>query len=208
MSDTIALRLELNHLLKDIPGNREQIFLAMHDLAKCKVRRIHFRNPQDAEDAVGEAVLYAMGRLHKYNPGRHAACAYFGLMLSRHMLRLVRKAQDEAMVHDGASSRRYDHSVLDAAPARRLPRGTAGRWRDSQVRDAQERHRVKAVLDEALEAACDVLDSSAPGEEIQRAELTIGLLQHVRKALLGRFNRIQADQQRQATTLAEAEPMR
>ncbi len=198
MSDTIALRLELNQLLKDIPANREKIFLAMHDLAMCKVRRIHFLNPQDAEDVVAETVLYAMGRLHKYNPGRHAACAYFGLMLSRHMLRLVRKAQQEAMVHDGPLSRQHDHSVFDTAPARRLPRGVAGRWRESQVRDAQERDRVKDVLDEALAAACQVLDSSAPGEEVQRAELTIGVLQHVRKALLGRFNRIQADQQRDA----------
>ncbi len=195
MSDTPVLRLELNTLLKDIPANREKIYLAMRDLAICKSKRIHFRNLQDAEDAISESVLYVMGRLHKYNPARHAACAYFGLMLQRRMFSLMRRTNDDDTIHPRASSGRRDYCVLDAAPARRLPRTNSPRWRDVQIHDPLERQRVKQVLDEALENACTVVDSSAPGEDVENAELAIGVLQQVRKALLGRFNRIQADRQ-------------
>ncbi|MDA8375951.1 MAG: hypothetical protein M0Z50_02545 [Planctomycetia bacterium] len=197
MSDTPALRLELNELLRDIPANRDRIFLAMRDLALCKARRFHFRNIQDTEDVVSQSVLYVMGRLHRYDPDRHAACAYFGLMLHRYMLRIVRNMKDQYMIHDDITGEPHDDSVLDSAPTQKLPRAMAGRWRNTQIRDTQERNRVKDVLDEALENAC-ALANTVDGEEAEHAQLAIGVLQHVRKALLGRFNRIEADQRRDA----------
>lgn len=202
MSETPALRLELNHLLKDIPSNGEKIHLAMRELALCKIKRIHFRNWQDREDVASEAVMYVMGRLHKYNPGRHAACAFFGLMLRRKMLRLLREMKNDEVIHDSRAdgdtgARQYkDCSILDSAPARRMPRATVPRWRDAQVRDPQDRDRVRNVLDEALENACRFADASAEDPEVERAQLAVGVLQHVRKALLGRFNRIEADYRR------------
>ncbi|MGC8625626.1 MAG: hypothetical protein ACP5VQ_10245 [Phycisphaerae bacterium] len=199
MSDTPALRLELNELLQDISANRDRIFLAMRDLALCKARRFHFRNFQDTEDVVSQSVLYVIGRLHRYDPNRHAACAYFGLMLHRYMLRIVGKMKDQYMIHDHIIGSQRDHSVWDSAPARRLPRANVGRWRNAQVRDPQDRNRVKDVLDEALENACKSANSAA-GEEAEHAQLAIGVLQHVRKALLGRFNRIGADHQRDAAS--------
>ena len=195
MSETPALRLELNQLLQNIPANREKIYLAMHDLAVCKAKRFHFQNIQDREDIVSESVMYVMNRLHKYNSSRHAACAYFGLMLHRQMIRLAQKINDQYVIHDRANNYRHDNSVLDSAPARRLPRGVAGRWRDAQVRDTQDRDRVKGVLDEALEKACTFADSYGDHDELNGPQLAIGVLQHVRKALLGRFNRIEVDNQ-------------
>jgi hypothetical protein len=205
----MALRLELNQLLKDIPANRAKIFLAMHDLAVCKARRFHFQTVQDREDIVSESVMFVMGRLHKYNSSRHAACAYFGLMLHRQMGRLARKLKDQNMVHDRPGNTRSDGSALDSAPNRRLPRRTAGRWRNTQVRDQQDRDRVKDVLDEALSKACAFADAygndtDADGSPIDGAQLAIGVLQHVRKALLGRFNRIEMDNQVGAATPPDA----
>ncbi len=204
MSEKPALRLELNQLLQNIPANRERIYLAMHELAACKASRFHFRNIQDREDIVSESVMYVMNRLHKYNSSRHAACAYFGLMLHRQMIRLAQKINGRHVVHDRAMQDRHDRSVLDSAPARRLPRGVAGRWRDAQVRDAQDRDRVKGVLDEALEKACQFADSYGNHDEVDGPQLAIGVLQHVRKALLGRFNRIEVETESHATPLPDA----
>ena len=206
MTDTPALRLELNHLLRDIPANRDRIYLAMHDLAVCKAKRIHFQNVQDREDTVSEAVMYVMARLHKYNSQRHAACAYFGLMLHRQMMRLARKIQARHMTHDGVSLTRNDSTVLDCAPAHRLPRRGSGRWRDAQVRDVRDRDRVKDVLDEALDKACQFADSYGDQDQVDGPQLAIGVLQHVRKALLGRFNRIEVDNQYTAAPTSEVKP--
>ncbi len=206
MTDTPALRLELNHLLRDIPANRDRIYLAMHDLAVCKAKRIHFQNLQDREDTVSGAVMYVMTRLHKYNSQRHAACAYFGLMLHRQMMRSARKIQARYMTHDGVSLSHRGSSVLDSAPAQRLPRRTAGRWRDAQVRNVQDRDRVKDVLDEALDKACKFADSYGDHDPVDGPQLAIGVLQHVRKALLGRFNRIEVDNKRLAAPADEGGP--
>ena len=195
MFDIPAPRLELNQLLRDIPANRDRIYLAMYDLAVCKAKRIHFKNVQDREDTVSESVMYVMTRLHKYNSQRHAACAYFGRMLHRQMMRSARKIQARYMTHDAASLSRGDSTVLDSAPAQHLPRRTTGRWRDAQVRDKQDRDRVKDVLDEALDKACKFTQAYGVGDHVDGPQLAIGVLQHIRKALLGRFNRIQADHQ-------------
>ena len=167
MSETPALRLELNQLLQDIPANREQIFLAMRELAMCKARRIHVKNWQDKEDVISEAVLHVMGRLDKYNPDRRAACAYFGLMLRRKMLAVLREMQVHTMIHDQMPpsndplQQQKECSILDLAPHRRLPRISGWRRRDVQVRCAEDRERVKEVLDEALANACGVAAESA-----------------------------------------------
>ena len=209
MSETPALRLALNQLLKDIPANREQIFLAMRELAMCKARRIHIKNWQDKEDVISESVLHVMGRLDKYNPDRRAACAYFGLMLRRKMLALLQEMQGHKTIHDqippsnDPSQNHKDCSILDRAPHRRLPRLSGWCRRDAQVRGAEDRERVKSVLDEALANACRVAADAAEGEEMERTELAIGILQHVRKALLGRFNRVEADHQREAAHVAD-----
>ena len=184
----------LNTLLFHPDTHREQIIIILGELAAVKAGNLHFAGLEDRQDAIGEAILLAMEKLHCYDAKRHAACTYFGRLMTRHMLKFIQRQRSMNCLHDQPVQRTgSNRSILDAGTtpwgARRVEA------RDYRLRHAEDRRRAMGAIDRALRGA---MDERERGDEDthDRAQLAISILQMIRKQLLGRFNRMMADQLR------------
>ena len=187
---------KLNDLLRDIPANRHQIFLALYELALCRSASLRFQRRQDREDAISEAVVHAMTHLHSYQPERRAAVAYFGRVVRRAMRRWLRHENRYAHHHDAVRERRADASLLDQGVDVPRRRRRPASKELPPLHDPLDRRRATTVLDGALEAALATQENK-PGEPIaEKAAVAVGVLQQIRKRLLGRYNRICSDHER------------
>ena len=85
----------------------------------------------------------------------------------------------------------YRHRPLEIVKTK-FP-GQFSEERAASIQFARKRNIIHG--DEALDKACKFAQAYGAGDHVDGPQLAIGVLQHVRKALLGRFNRIQADHQ-------------
>ena len=90
MNHPICPRRRLNELLENVSENRQEIFTAIYRLAARQAASIRFRNPQDRQDAISEAAIFAINKIDRYNPQRRSAITYFGRLLSRRLFYWLR----------------------------------------------------------------------------------------------------------------------
>ncbi|MGC8560772.1 MAG: hypothetical protein ACP5O1_08845 [Phycisphaerae bacterium] len=182
----------LNSLMHDPDQNRDAIVTILQELATVKAGNLRFRTREDAQDAAGEALLLAIRKLHLYRPQQNAACTYFGRMMTRCMLKILRQNREQFCRHDvSGSETEMGGSLLDrgASPwGKPLPPLV-----DCQLQSSADRKRAAQVIDDALRGAMGERGRGDAAMD-EKVELTIAILQMIRKRLLGRFNRIITDQ--------------
>ncbi len=184
----------LNELLLDIPGNWQEIFLAMRELAVCRAASVRFRYGQDRQDAISEAVIYAMKQIAHYDPARRAAAAYFGRLLRRAMLHWLAEQKRRQHARDlPDSEENRGVSQLDHPLRNRMPGLPARTQNDFRLQSPEDRRRVRDLIDDVLENALRVVEDNPGAPVAEQAGVAVGVLQQIRKRLLGRYNRICAD---------------
>ena len=198
MNRPIYPRRRLNDLLENVSENRQEIFTAIYRLAARQAASIRFRNPQDRQDAISEAAIYAINKIDRYNPQRRSAVTYFGRILSRRLFYWLRAQEKHWAVHDLADNvQRQNESLFDAGGQEppRLPHKPRTNFR---IVAENEREKVRRLLDLALREAQAVVENTTDEQEMQRGQIAVGILQQIRKRLLGRFNRVTSDHENSA----------
>jgi hypothetical protein len=182
----------LNHLFHHLEENRDDIIAILQELAVVKAGNLRFTCADDARDATGAAILLAIRKLHCYRPAQNAACTYFGRLMTRSMLKFIIHQKLQRCKHDTPiAGDETSVSLMDCGVSpwgRPLPPRV-----DCRLESAADRRRAADVIDDALRGAVAERDRG-DADTCENAELAISILQMVRKRLLGRFNRMLADQ--------------
>ena len=182
----------LNSLMHDPDQNRDAIITILQELATVKAGNLRFRTREDALDATSEALLLAIRKMHLYRPEQNAACTYFGRLMTRCMLKIIQQNREQRCRHDvSGSETEMGGSLLDRGVppwVRPLPTKV-----DCRLQNSADRERAAAVIDDSLRGA---MGERGRGDTAldEKVDLAIAILQMIRKRLLGRFNRILADQ--------------
>ncbi len=199
MAKYAGLHRNLNTLLAAPEGKWHDIFLGMHELAICVSSRIKFRSSQDCEDAISAAVIHAMEQLASYDARRQSAIAYFGRVMARHMLTGLHEVGQTPLLHDAFPDQDMECSILDRAICHHMPGRAAPAAALYRLTHTDDIQKVRNLLDVSLERSLAALENSAIAAEQDQARICLMVLQHIRKLLLGRFNRIVADHLRIST---------
>ena len=137
-------------------------------------------------------MLLVIRKLHCYRPEQNAACTYFGRVMTRSMLKYIRQQKLQQCKHDTPiEGDQTGASLMDSGVS---PWGKPLPPRiDCRLQHATDRRRAADVIDDALRGAVAQRDRG-DADTCDKAELAIAILQMLRKRLLGRFNRMLADQ--------------
>ncbi|HMD54959.1 MAG TPA: hypothetical protein VKJ65_10455 [Phycisphaerae bacterium] len=198
MNRPVYPRRSLNELLENISENRQEIFTAIYRLAARQAASIVFRNPQDRHDASSEAAIYAINKIDRYNPQRRSAFTYFGRLLSRRLFYWLRTQEKHWAVHDLAENEQHQSESLFDSGGKELPRLPHKPRTNYRILAEDEREKVRRLLDLALHEAQAVVENTTDEQEMQRGQIAVGILQQIRKRLLGRFNRVTSDHENSA----------
>jgi|GEM_PF-2146206 DNA-directed RNA polymerase specialized sigma24 family protein len=181
----------LNSLFYHREVHREQIITILQELATLKAGNLQFACSDDARDAISNAMLLAIRKLHCYRPQQNAACTYFGRLMTRDMIKFIRQQKLTRCQHDTPISG-------DETGASLIDKGTSPWGKplpprvDCRLEGESDRARAASVIDDALRGAMAERDLG-DADTCDKAELAIAILQMIRKRLLGRFNRMVAD---------------
>ncbi len=176
--------LQLDALLGDPVGKREEICLALQRLVGRVALRVEFPSPQCREELAQDVFLYCLGQVGKQPRDAGRAYHWFALVAKRKFWARLRWERKRA----AKSLSGIDHDRARLRPVARLGERRASAL--EPLARGQSRVRLTNYLDGLLDRTMAQLRDPADATELQITRGMVLALQEVRRRVTGTYRRL------------------